>query len=111
MVSTMFPLLAKQFEHQRTSNPPLLDLILQSLNVNNESLWFNIYYYNNIDGGIQLFSGFLLEILPVISHPHIKRVIVVTELSQEIRFSPISTLLNRTGEVGGGWWDISNNRK
>ena len=41
MVSTMFPFLAKQFEHQRSSNPPLLDLILQSLNVNNESLWNN----------------------------------------------------------------------
>ena len=41
MVSTMFPFLAKQFEHQMSSKPPLLDLILQSLNVNNESLWNN----------------------------------------------------------------------
>ena len=59
MVSTMFPFLAKQFEHQRSSNPPLFDLILQSLNVNNESLWYNIYYYTNSDGGISVFSGFL----------------------------------------------------
>ena len=59
MASTMFPLLAKQFEDQRSSNPPLLDLILQSLNVNNESLWYNIYYYTNSDGGISVFSGFL----------------------------------------------------
>ena len=111
MVSTMFPLLAKQFEHQRTSNPPLLDLILQSLNV-----ILKVYgsIYTIITTLMEEYNYLVdssLEILPVISHPHIKRVIVVTELSQEIRFSPISTLLNRTGEVGGGWWDISNNRK
>ena len=98
MVSTRFPLRAKQFEHQRSStNPPLLDLILQSLNVNNESLWNNIYYYTNIDGGIPVFSGFLTRnsISDLISSAsHIERVIV-RELWQEIRFIPISILLNR----------------
>ena len=53
-INYVFPLLAKQFEQQRSCNPPQLDLILQSLNVNNESLWYNTNYYTNIDGGISI---------------------------------------------------------